>query len=161
MASFANRLERAGVTFLRHGNEPYLSRAFFAEIAQTLGESLLFKIAMHGATPVAAAVFFWCPAALYGRYWGSAADHHSLHFETCYHQGIEFCIERGIRRFEPGTQGEHKVARGFAPTLTWSAHHIGDPRFRAAVRDHLQREGAAVDAYASQVGEHVPFRRDP
>ena len=148
-------------TFLRHGNEPYLSRAFFAEIAQTLGESLLFKIAMHGATPVAAAVFFWCPAALYGRYWGSAADHHSLHFETCYHQGIEFCIERGIRRFEPGTQGEHKVARGFAPTLTWSAHHIGDPRFRAAVRDHLQREGAAVDAYASQVGEHVPFRRDP
>jgi uncharacterized protein len=148
-------------TFLRHGNEPYLSRAFFGEIARTLGESLMFKIAMQGATPVAAAVFFWCPEALYGRYWGSAADHHSLHFETCYHQGIEFCIERGIQRFEPGTQGEHKVARGFAPTLTWSAHHIGDPRFRAAVRDYLQREGPAVDAYASQVGEHVPYRRDP
>jgi predicted N-acyltransferase len=148
-------------TFLRHGHEPYLSRAFFTEIAATLGESLMFKIAMIADQPVAAAVFFWCPEALYGRYWGAAEDHHSLHFETCYHQGIEFCIERGIRRFEPGTQGEHKVARGFAPTLTWSAHHIGDRRFRAAVRDYLVREGAAVDAYATQVSEHVPYRREP
>ena len=146
-------------TFLRHGNEPYLSREFFSEIARTLGESLMFKIAMHGSRPVAAAVFFWCQEALYGRYWGAAAEYHSLHFETCYHQGIEFCIERGIQRFEPGTQGEHKVARGFSPTLTWSAHYIGDRRFRAAVRDYLVREGAAVDAYASQVGAHVPFRR--
>jgi predicted N-acyltransferase len=148
-------------TFLRHGHEPYLSREFFSEIARTLGAGLMFKIAMQGTRPVAAAVFFWCPEALYGRYWGSAAEHHSLHFETCYHQGIEFCIERGIRRFEPGTQGEHKVARGFAPALTWSAHHIGDRRFRSAVRDFLVREAAAVDAYASEVGEHVPYRRVP
>jgi hypothetical protein len=146
-------------TFLRHGHEPYLSRAFFSEIAGTMGEALMFKIAVQHGRPVAAAVFFWCPEALYGRYWGSAAEHHSLHFETCYHQGIEFCIERGIRRFEPGTQGEHKVARGFAPTLTWSAHYIGDRRFRSAVRDYLVREGAAVDAYAIQVAEHVPYRR--
>lgn len=148
-------------TFHRHGHEPYLSREFFSEIARTMGESLMFKIAMQGSQAVAAAVFFWCQDALYGRYWGSAAEHHSLHFETCYHQGIEFCIERGIRRFEPGTQGEHKVARGFAPTLTWSAHYIGDRRFRSAVRDYLVREGAAVDAYANQVGEHVPFRHEP
>jgi predicted N-acyltransferase len=145
-------------TFLRHGHEPYLSREFFSEVARTMGDALMFKIAVHGARPVAAAVFFWCPEALYGRYWGSCAEYHSLHFETCYHQGIEFCIERGIRRFEPGTQGEHKVARGFAPTLTWSAHYIGDRRFRSAVRDFLVREGVAVDAYASEVGEHVPFR---
>jgi uncharacterized protein len=147
-------------TFLRHGHEPYLSREFFSEIARTLGDALMFKIAVQRAKPVAAAVFFWCQEALYGRYWGAAAEHHSLHFETCYHQGIEFCIERGVRRFEPGTQGEHKVARGFAPTLTWSAHHIGDRRFRSAVRDYLVREGAAVDAYANEVGEHVPYRRD-
>jgi len=146
-------------TFLRHGHEPYLSREFFSEIARTLGDALMVKIALHRAKPVAAAVFFWCQEALYGRYWGAAEEHHSLHFETCYHQGIEFCIERGIRRFEPGTQGEHKVARGFAPTLTWSAHYLGDRRFRSAVRDYLVREGAAVDVYAAQVGEHVPFRR--
>ena len=81
---------------------------------------------MHGREPVAAAVFFWCQEALFGRYWGAAADYHSLHFETCYHQGIEFCIERGIARFEPGTQGEHKVSRGFEPAITWSAHFIRD-----------------------------------
>jgi len=148
-------------TFLRHGHEPYLSREFFSEISRSLGEALMFKIAVHQGSPVAAAVFFWCQEALYGRYWGAAAEYHSLHFETCYHQGIEFCIERGISRFEPGTQGEHKVARGFAPTLTWSAHFIGNRRFRSAVRDYLVREGAAVDAYATQVSTHVPFRREP
>jgi uncharacterized protein len=148
-------------TFLRHGKHPYLTREFFSEIARTLGEALMFKIALHESKPVAAAVFFYCQEALYGRYWGAQAEYHSLHFETCYHQGIEFCIERGIQRFEPGTQGEHKIARGFAPTLTWSAHYIGDRRFRSAVRDYLVREGAAVDAYATQVSEHVPFRREP
>jgi uncharacterized protein len=148
-------------TFLRHGHEPYLSREFFGEISRTLGAALMFKIAVQGSKPVAAAVFFWCQEALYGRYWGAAEEHHSLHFETCYHQGIEFCIERGIGRFEPGTQGEHKVARGFAPALTWSAHHIGDRRFRSAVRDFLVREATAVDAYASEVSEHVPYRRAP
>ena len=147
-------------TFLRHGNEPYLTRGFFGEIATTLGESLMVKLAMKAGRPVAAAVFFWHPEALYGRYWGAADEHHSLHFEACYHQGVEFCIERGIRRFEPGTQGEHKVARGFSPTLTWSAHSIADARFRAAIRDHLEREGEAVDAYAAQVGEHVPYRQN-
>jgi len=145
-------------TFLRHGHEPYLSRAFFGEIARTLGDALMVKIALHAGRPVAAAIFFWSPAALYGRYWGSASDYHSLHFETCYHQGIEFCIERGIERFEPGTQGEHKVSRGFEPTITWSAHWITDARFRAAIRDYLEREGEAVDAYAAQVQMHVPYR---
>ena len=79
-----------------------------------------------------------------------ASSFHSLHFETCYHQGIEFCIEHGIARFEPGTQGEHKVSRGFEPTLTWSAHWIVDPRFRAAIGDYLRREGAHIDEYAAR-----------
>jgi predicted N-acyltransferase len=145
-------------TFRRHGHEPYLSRAFFGEIAQTLGQEFMVKVALHGSEPVAAAVFFWCQEALFGRYWGAAADYHSLHFETCYHQGIEFCIERGIMRFEPGTQGEHKVSRGFEPALTWSAHFIRDARLRQAIGAYLKREGESVDEYAQEVQTHVPYR---
>ena len=126
-------------TFLRHGHEPYLTRAFFSEVARTMPESLMVKLALHGRTLVAVAIFFLGGGALYGRYWGAAADYHSLHFETCYHQGIEFCIERGIERFEPGTQGEHKVSRGFEPTITWSAHYIADADFRAAIAEYLER----------------------
>jgi predicted N-acyltransferase len=96
---------------------------------------------------------------LFGRYWGSSADYNSLHFEACYHQGIEFCIEHQVARFEPGTQGEHKVSRGFEPTLTWSAHFIANRRFRDAIEDYLEREGASVDAYAEEVQAHVPYKR--
>jgi uncharacterized protein len=145
-------------TFLRHGHEPYLTRAFFSEAARVLPDALMVKLAVHGHTVVAAAIFFCCEEALFGRYWGAAADFHSLHFETCYHQGIEFCIERGIARFEPGTQGEHKVSRGFEPAITWSAHYIADADFRAAIGEYLAREGAAVEAYALEVQGHVPFR---
>jgi len=145
-------------TFLRHGHEPYLTRAFFSEAARTMPDALMVKLALSGRTVVAAAIFFCCQEALFGRYWGAAADYHSLHFETCYHQGIEFCIERRIARFEPGTQGEHKVSRGFEPTLTWSAHYIGDADFRAAIGEYLSREGAAVEAYALEVQGHVPYR---
>ena len=145
-------------TFLRHGHEPYLTPGFFAEIARRLPESLMVKLALHGRTLVAVAIFFSSEDTLYGRYWGSAADFHSLHFETCYHQGIEFCIERGLQRFEPGTQGEHKVSRGFEPRLTWSAHFIADRQFRAAIAQYLEREGAAVENYALEVQEHVPYR---
>ena len=145
-------------TFLRHGHEPYLTRAFFAEIARTRPDTLMVKLAVHGRQIVAAAIFFIGENALFGRYWGAAGDYHSLHFETCYHQGIEFCIERGLKRFEPGTQGEHKVSRGFEPTLTWSAHYVADPQFRAAIADYLAQEGAAVEAYAHEVQTHVPYR---
>jgi len=146
-------------TFLRHGHMPYLSREFFTEITRTLGDRLMVKLAVHDDTPIAAAIFFWSADALYGRYWGSLDAYHSLHFECCYHQGIEFCIERGIRRFEPGTQGEHKISRGFAPRLTWSAHHIVDPRFRHAIADFLAREAPAIEAYADEAAQHTPFRR--
>jgi predicted N-acyltransferase len=145
-------------TFLRHGHEPYLTRAFFSEIARTLPEALMVKVAHHAGSPIACAIFFQSPDTLYGRYWGADTDQHSLHFETCYHQGVDYCIERGLKRFEPGTQGEHKVARGFEPTLTWSAHFITDRRFRAAIDDYLLREGPSIDAYADEIREHVPFR---
>jgi predicted N-acyltransferase len=148
-------------TFLRHGHEPYLTKSFFAEIGRSLGDALMVKVALHAGKPVAAAVFFQSDDTLFGRYWGAAADYHSLHFEACYHQGVEFCIERGLTRFEPGTQGEHKVARGFEPALTWSAHYIADKRFRAAIEEYLGREGAAIDEYAEEVRSHVPFREPP
>jgi predicted N-acyltransferase len=148
-------------TFLRHGHEPYLTRAFFSEAARTLGDSLMVKLAMRAGKPVAAAIFFWSKDALFGRYWGASQDYDSLHFETCYHQGIEFCIEHQVARFEPGTQGEHKISRGFEPTLTWSAHFIANRRFRDAIEDFLEREGASVDAYAEEVQAHVPYKRSP
>lgn len=146
------------LTFLRHGHEPYLNLEFFAEAARTMGDRLMVKLARLDGRIVAAALFFVGTDTLYGRYWGAREEFHSLHFEACYHQGIEFCIERGIARFEPGTQGEHKVARGFEPALTWSAHRIGDGRFRAAIADYLRREALSVDEYAETVRGHVPFR---
>lgn len=146
-------------TFLRHGHEPYLTREFFGEIARTMGRDWLVKLAIAGRQPVAAAIFFESRDTLYGRYWGAVADFHSLHFETCYHQGIEHCIDRGLTRFEPGTQGEHKVSRGFEPTLTWSAHFVADGRFREAIAEYLQREASAVNEYAAEIRLHVPFRR--
>jgi predicted N-acyltransferase len=148
-------------TFLRHGHEPYVTRAFFSEIVRTMGDAFMVKLAVHNGTPVAAAIFFWSQETLFGRYWGCSNDYHSLHFEACYHQGIEFCIERGIARFDPGAQGDHKVSRGFEPTLTWSAHYIVNRRFREAIEDYLVREGASVDAYAEEVQNHVPFKQTP
>jgi predicted N-acyltransferase len=149
------------ITFLRRGNEPYLNAQSFLELCRSMGDSLMFKLALLGDEIVACAVFFVGRDTLYGRYWGAAEDFHSLHFETCYHQGIEFCIERGLARFEPGTQGEHKVSRGFEPTDTASAHRIFDERFARAIDDYLRRERVAVDRYAANVREHIPFRLAP
>jgi len=145
-------------TFLQHGREPYLTREFFRALPGAIGEHFMVKRARLGDETVAAAVFYWSREALYGRYWGTKEQFHSLHFELCYHQGIEFCIERGIARFEPGTQGEHKVSRGFVPQKTWSTHWIVDPRFRAAIGDYLRREGTHMDEYAREIQKHVPFR---
>jgi predicted N-acyltransferase len=146
-------------TFQLHGHAPYLNLAFFTEIARTLGDALMVKLALRDDVPVAAAVFLVSEDALFGRYWGATGDFHSLHFEACYHQGIEYSIELGLSRFEPGTQGEHKVVRGFVPSHTWSAHYIADPRFRDAIAGFLERETPAVDAYADEVAAHTPFHR--
>jgi predicted N-acyltransferase len=147
-------------TFLRRGREPYLNREFFAEIAATMPHNLLVILARHRGTPIAAAICFRSNTALYGRYWGSLADFHSLHFETCYYQGIDYCIRERLERFEPGTQGEHKIARGFTPQPTWSCHWLRDADFHAAVGAFLVREGRHVDAYMDELDEHVPYRSD-
>lgn len=145
-------------TFLRHGHTPYLSLEFFRELARTMPVHLVVHRALRGRQTIAAAICFRGGDTLYGRYWGASEEHHSLHFETCYHQGIDYCIREGLQRFEPGTQGEHKVSRGFEPALTWSAHWIADERFARAIENYLEREAEAVNEYATQVGEHVPFK---
>jgi hypothetical protein len=147
-------------TFLRHGNAHYLSAAFLSEVARRMPESLMVKLAEERGTPVAAAIFFRGGGRLYGRYWGAARHIDSLHFEACYHQGIEYCIEHGIDAFDPGTQGEHKLARGFEPTLTCSAHWLAHPGFSDAIARHLERERAAVDGYIADAAQHLPFQRD-
>jgi predicted N-acyltransferase len=148
-------------TFLRNGNEPYLNRRCFRALPAAMGDALMIKRAQVRGETVAAAVFFRGGDGLYGRYWGAYEQHHSLHFETCYHQGIDYCIEHGIQRFESGAQGEHKVARGFAPATTWSMHWIVDPRFRAAIADYLGREGEDREDYARFIEAHVPYRQKP
>jgi predicted N-acyltransferase len=146
-------------TFHQHGHPPYLNYAFFEEVAGRLGRALMVKLALRHDIPVAAAIFVVARDTLFGRYWGAVGDFHSLHFETCYHQGVDYCIEHGLQRFEPGTQGEHKLARGFEPTATWSAHYIADVRFREAIADFLAREQRAVEQYADSAAGHTPFHR--
>lgn len=146
-------------TFARHGHEHYLNVDFFKSIAKTMPETIVVIIAVHEREPVATAICFRGAKTLYGRYWGQAENFHSLHFETCYFQGIEYCIANGLTSFEPGTQGEHKIARGFEPTLTWSAHWIADPRFSQALEAHLRQERAAVERYRDAMREHLPFHR--
>jgi predicted N-acyltransferase len=148
-------------TFYRHGHDPYLNLDFFKRIAASMPDRLMLKVARIGSERIAVAIFFVSEDALFGRYWGAGGNYHSLHFETCYYQGIEYCIEHKLQRFEPGTQGEHKVPRGFVPTLMSSAHFVGDPRFAAAIRDFAAREARGVDHYAAAVNEHVPYHRAP
>jgi uncharacterized protein len=148
-------------TFYRHGHEPYLNLDFFKLLAASMPDQLMLKVARIGSEPIAVAIFFVGQDALFGRYWGAGGNYHSLHFETCYYQGIEYCIDKKLQRFEPGTQGEHKVPRGFVPTLMSSAHFVVDPRFAAAIRDFAAREARGVDSYAAAVNEHVPYHRAP
>ena len=145
-------------TFLRHGHLPYLNYEFFRRVAAALGDAFVAVLARRAGVLVATAVYFRSDDTLYGRYWGAAADLHSLHFEACYYQGIDYCIRHGLSRFEPGTQGEHKLARGFEPTFTWSAHWLADRGLRLAVAHYLDREAAAVGEYADAAARHTPFR---
>lgn len=146
-------------TFLRRGRPPYLNRAFFAQVCRTMPENLVVILARYGKDPIAAAICFRSDEALFGRYWGSLADFHSLHFEACYYQGIDYCISQGLQRFEPGTQGEHKISRGFVPTPTWSSHWLSDSQFDGALRELLQREQLHVDACMHELASHLPYRQ--
>ncbi len=147
-------------TFDRKGGLPTLSPGFFAEIARSMPEAVVLVLARHAGEYVAAAFNLRDDTSLYGRHWGCDRYFHSLHFETCYYQGLDYCIRHGLSRFEPGAQGEHKVARGFLPTPTWSAHWLREPAFREPVADFLRRERAGVRHYMESLREGAPFRAD-
>jgi len=142
----------------RSGHGGYLTREFFLEVAPRLADQALMVVAEQHGRPVAAALYFFSATTLYGRYWGCLAELDCLHFEVCYYQGIEFCIEQGLSRFDPGAQGEHKIQRGFEPVLTVSNHWIADQRFAAAVHDFTVREAQDVAAYRANAAALLPFR---
>ena len=146
--------------FARHGHAPYLNREFLGELARTMPGNLVVELASLGGEPIACAILLRGANTLYGRYWGASGDFHSLHFELCYYRGIEYCIREGLSRFEPGTQGEHKLLRGFRPTPVWSMHEIADPRFAAAIGDWLSRERSAMQEWLEAAAWHLPFRQD-
>lgn len=145
-------------TFHRLGGSPTLTLPFFQEIAATLDDRIVLVLAYARSREVAGAISFRSATTLYGRHWGCRADYDSLHFEACYYQGLEYCIQNGLQRFEPGAQGEHKIYRGFLPVLTHSAHWIADPGFRRAIADFLGRETPAVREHARQLLQHTPYR---
>ena len=150
------------LTFMRRGSLPYYNLDFFLRIGAALPDNILIVLAEQNDEPIATAVFFESPTALYGRYWGSDGHHNALHFETCYYQGIDYCIEKGLKLFEPGTQGEHKISRGFAPASTWSAHWLAHPQFLSAIEGYLEEETRHVDRYIEAVDARSPYRdKDP
>ncbi|MDA8382113.1 MAG: GNAT family N-acetyltransferase [Betaproteobacteria bacterium] len=135
-----------------------LNLEFFLRAAEQMADNILLVIAFRGDVPIASAVNFYNRDALYGRSWGTLEYHSGLHFETCYYQAIEFCIENRIALFEGGAQGEHKLARGFLPTRTWSAHWLAEPRFARAVDDFLQREAGGITRYVDELNDSNPFK---
>jgi hypothetical protein len=145
-------------TFDKRGGIPTLSLDFFREIGRTMGDHLLLVLAYHHGEIVAAAFDLIGSKSLYGRHWGCFEELDALHFEACYYQGLEFCIDNGLQRFEPGAQGEHKVARGFLPTPTWSAHWIADPRMGQAIGRFLEHEREGMADYIAEMHQRSPFK---
>jgi uncharacterized protein len=148
-------------TYRAHRSTPYLNLQFFLRLGAMLPGHVLLVVAELDGKPIASALNLFSETTLWGRYWGCIAEVPMLHFETCYYQALEFCIERGIRVFEGGAQGEHKLARGFLPVQTWSAHWLKQPQFADAVEKFLEREASGISRYVDELGEHSPFRSDP
>ena len=134
---------------------------FFRQVAREMPDQVLLVLAELAGQTIAGALMYRSDTRLYGRHWGSLQRVDSLHFEACYYQGIEYCIEQGLKIFEPGAQGEHKIARGFLPTLTRSSHWLTDSRFGAAISEYLEQERAAVVDYMEQLRLTTPYKRDP
>ena len=138
---------------------PTLSLAFFQQLAREMPDQVLLVQALRGDDVVAAAYNLVGEDALYGRHWGCREEFHSLHFEACYYQGLEYCIEQGLQRFEPGAQGEHKISRGFLPTPTWSFHWLENERFSHAIKDFVENEHEGMLDYMQELSAHSPFRK--
>ncbi|HEY9199968.1 MAG TPA: GNAT family N-acetyltransferase [Gammaproteobacteria bacterium] len=145
------------ITFMKKSGAPTLSLNFFKAVAK----QLLIIFAYHGEETVASAICIIGKDTLYGRHWGCLEEYDSLHFEVCYYTGIEYCIEHGLKTFEPGAQGEHKIARGFLPVKTRSAHWVANAQFSQLLEDHLQREAAALEGYGEELWQASPYKDSP
>lgn len=149
-----------GRTYAIRGQDPYLTPEFFDELRERLPNQVLFFIAMHKGRPVGMAFMMKSRDTLYGRHWGCEADYNSLHFETCYYAGIDYCIAHGLTCFDAGAQGEHKIRRGFEPVPTWSNHVIAEPRLARAVDDFCQREADMMASFEADQRERCDFDSD-
>jgi len=158
-------------TYREHGNPPYLNRDFFHRMAATMPEAWLLFIAERGGKPIASSLIALSaglagdnasdhPLLAYGRYWGAVERVDCLHFEACYYQPLQWCVEHGVRRFEGGAQGEHKMARALMPVKTTSAHWLAHPAFADAVERFLEREDAGIQDYMDHLGDRSPFRHE-
>lgn len=146
-------------TGARKWGRPYLTRPFFSMIGETMADRLLLILALRDGVPIAGALNLIGSECLYGRYWGATEDVPNLHFEICYYQAIETAIAMGLKRVEAGAQGSHKLARGYRPVPTWSAHFIADPNFRRAVEDYLEAERRAIAQHIAELAEMAPFKK--
>ena len=147
-------------TFDRKSGVPTLNINFFKEICQTMGQQVVFMFALLKDETIACAITLRGDDTLYGRFWGCKEEFNSLHFETCFYQGIEYCIENNLKKFEPGAQGEHKITRGFLPTKTWSAHWINNEDFREPIYTFCQREQHAMRGQCEELMSLSPYRLD-
>jgi uncharacterized protein len=146
-------------TYAEHYSTPYLTRAFFSEIAKTMPQNILLIVAELNGAAIASTLNFYNNKTLYGRYWGAIQFVSGLHFELCYYQAQQFCIAENIQYFEGGAQGEHKLARGFEPRPTCSYHKIAHPDFEAAIKQFLIRESEGIAAYTNELEERAPFKQ--
>jgi uncharacterized protein len=154
--AFLNRCYRQ--TYREHGSSPYLNLEFFCRIGRDLPRNMVLIVAERNGVPIAASLDIRDRDRLCGRYWGALEHHPALHFETCYYQGIEFCIARGIASFEGGSRGEHKLARGLLPVETCSAHWLAHPEFSAAVEQFLAKESRGMGHYVDELVERSPYK---
>jgi predicted N-acyltransferase len=150
------------LTYAAHHSTPYLTRDFFARMQRTMARHWVMFVAHRDGRRIGCSLLAIDPERghAFGRYWGCTEYVPCLHFEACYYQPLQWCIEQGYRRFEGGAQGEHKMARGLLPVLTHSAHWLSHPDFADAVARHLEREGAGIDAYVDELRERNPFKQD-
>ena len=146
-------------TGARKWGTPYLTRTFFRQIAESIPEQILMIVAERDGEPIAGALNLIGGDTLYGRYWGCTEDVPFLHFELCYHQAVDFAIERGLARVEAGAQGQHKIARGYEPVSTWSAHWINNDSFRDAISRYLEAERESTNLEIEALKDFTPFKK--
>jgi predicted N-acyltransferase len=144
----------------RKWGRPYLTREFFSLVGRKMADRILLVMAKRAGRYIAGAINFVGSETVFGRHWGAIEHHPFLHFELCYYQAIDFAIAKKLARVEAGAQGEHKLARGYLPVTTYSAHYIADPALRRAIADYLVRERAYIEAAGRELGAMAPFRRD-